>query len=44
LTRRQFYRSRRGNAIYRRRSQTVEPFYEWFNSLFELEDRCGIVA
>jgi len=39
LARRQFYRSRRGKAIYRRRSQTVEPFNEWFKSLFELEDR-----
>jgi Transposase DDE domain len=39
LVRRQFYRSRRGKAIYRRRSQTVEPFNEWFKSLFELEDR-----
>jgi hypothetical protein len=39
LTRRQFYRSRRGKAIYRRRGQTVEPFNEWFKSLFELEDR-----
>jgi len=39
LARRKFYRSRRGRAIYRRRSQTVEPFHEWFKSLFELEDR-----
>jgi hypothetical protein len=39
LARRQFYRSRRGRAIYRRRSQTVEPFNEWFKSLFELDDR-----
>jgi hypothetical protein len=39
LARRQFYRSRRGKAIYRRRSQTVEPFNEWFKALFELEDR-----
>jgi hypothetical protein len=39
LTRRQFYRSRRGKAIYRRRSQTVEPFNEWFKTLFELQDR-----
>jgi hypothetical protein len=39
LTRRQFYRSRRGKSIYRRRGQTVEPFNEWFKSLFELEDR-----
>ena len=39
LARRQFYCSQRGKAIYRRRSQTVEPFNEWFKSLFELEDR-----
>ncbi len=39
LARRQFYRSRRGKAIYRRRSLSVEPFNEWFKSLFELEDR-----
>jgi hypothetical protein len=39
LARRKFYRSRRGKSIYRRRSQTVEPFNEWFKSLFELEDR-----
>jgi hypothetical protein len=39
LDRREFYRSRRGKSIYRRRGQTVEPFNEWFKSLFELEDR-----
>jgi hypothetical protein len=39
LARRQFYRSRRGKSIYRRRSLSVEPFNEWFKSLFELEDR-----
>lgn len=39
LARRQFYRSRRGRAIYRRRGQTVEPFHEWLKSLFELDDR-----
>jgi hypothetical protein len=39
LARRHFYRSHRGKAIYRRRSQTVEPFNEWFKSLFELQDR-----
>jgi Transposase DDE domain len=39
LARRHFYCSRRGKTIYRRRSQTVEPFHEWFKSLFELEDR-----
>jgi hypothetical protein len=35
--RRQFLRSRKGRKIYRRRSQTVEPFNEWFKSLFELD-------
>jgi len=39
LARRHYYRSRRGKSIYRRRGQTVEPFNEWFKSLFELEDR-----
>jgi hypothetical protein len=39
LARRKFYKSSRGRAIYRRRGQTVEPFNEWFKSLFELEDR-----
>jgi len=39
LARRAFYHTRRGRAIYRRRGQTVEPFHEWFKSLFELEDR-----
>lgn len=39
LARRHFYRSCRGKSVYRRRSQTVEPFNEWFKSLFELEDR-----
>jgi len=39
LARRQFYRSRRGKSIYRRRGQTVEPFNEWFKSLFELDHR-----
>lgn len=39
LARRKFYKSRRGQVIYRRRGQTVEPFHEWFKSLFELEDR-----
>lgn len=39
MARRQFYRSRRGKSIYRRRCQTVEPFNEWFKSLFELGDR-----
>jgi hypothetical protein len=39
LARRKFYKSPRGRAIYRRRGQTIEPFNEWFKSLFELEDR-----
>jgi hypothetical protein len=39
LARRRFYRSRRGKEIYRRRGQTVEPFNEWFKSLFELDER-----
>jgi hypothetical protein len=34
-----FYRSRRGQALYARRSQTVEPFNDWFKSLFELDER-----
>lgn len=39
LLRRRHLRSRRGRATYRRRGQTVEPFNEWFKSLFELNDR-----
>ena len=39
LARRKFYRSQRGKAIYCRRGQTVEPFNDWFKSLFELNDR-----
>lgn len=39
LVRRDFYKSRRGRALYRRRGQTVEPFNEWFKSLFELDHR-----
>lgn len=39
LARGKFYKSRYGRAIYRRRGRTVEPFNEWFKSLFELEDR-----
>jgi hypothetical protein len=34
-----FYQSVRGQRLYARRSQTVEPFNEWFKSLFEL-DQC----
>lgn len=37
LERQQHYRTRRGREKYRRRGQTVEPFNEWFKSLFELD-------
>ena len=37
--RKRHLRSRRGKTTYRRRGQTVEPFNEWFKSLFELTDR-----
>lgn len=36
LQHRAYYRSR---ATYRRHSQTVEPFNEWFKSLFEFDER-----
>lgn len=39
LLRKRHLRSQRGRATYRRRGQTVEPFNEWFKSLFELNDR-----
>jgi len=39
LLRKRHYQSKRGRATYRRRGQTVEPFNEWFKSLFELDDR-----
>ena len=39
LQRLKYYSSDRGKAIYRRRGQTVEPFNEWFKSLFELDER-----
>lgn len=39
LLRKRHLQSRRGKATYRRRSQTVEPFNDWFKSLFELDDR-----
>jgi hypothetical protein len=32
-----FYQSRRGRRLYRRRSQSVEPFNDWFKSLFGLD-------
>jgi hypothetical protein len=35
--RREFLASPKGRKIFRRRSQTVEPFNEWFKSLFELD-------
>lgn len=34
-----YYESRKGRRLYARRRQTVEPFNQWFKSLFELEDR-----
>lgn len=34
-----FYRSRRGQRLYARRGQTVEPFNDWFKTLFELDER-----
>jgi len=35
--RKRFFSSRRGRRIYSRRKKTVEPFNQWFKSLFELE-------
>jgi len=32
-----FYRSKTGRRLYRQRSQSVEPFNEWFKSLFGLD-------
>ena len=37
--RRAFLQSRRGQKLYARRGQTVEPFNDWLKSLFELEHR-----
>lgn len=37
--RKQFLQSTRGKRIYARRKKTVEPFNQWFKSLFELEGR-----
>ena len=37
--RQRFLRSRRGQRLYARRSKTVEPFHQWFKSLFELDQR-----
>jgi len=39
LLRKRHLQSKRGRATYRRRGHTVEPFNEWFKSLFELTDR-----
>ncbi|MBA3272698.1 MAG: transposase [Chthoniobacterales bacterium] len=39
LQRLAFYQSRTGRRLYRRRGQSVEPFNEWFKSLFELDQR-----
>jgi len=33
----EFYRSARGRRLYRRRSQSVEPFNDWFKTLFGLD-------
>ena len=35
----QFLASRRGRKLYARRKQTVEPFNQWFKSLWELNQR-----
>jgi hypothetical protein len=37
--RRKFLKSPKGRGIYTRRKKTVEPFNQWFKSLFELEQR-----
>ena len=37
--RQRFLRSRRGRRVYARRKKTVEPFNQWFKSLFELDER-----
>lgn len=34
-----FYESPKGRRLYARRRKTVEPFNQWFKSLFELENR-----
>ena len=33
------YQSKKGRRLYAQRSKTVEPFNQWFKSLFELEER-----
>ncbi len=37
--RRAFLESRQGRKLYARRGQTIEPFNDWFKSLFELDHR-----
>jgi hypothetical protein len=37
--RRVFLESRRGKRLYARRKKSVEPFNQWFKSLFELEQK-----
>jgi len=37
--RRAFLKSARGRRLYARRKKTVEPFHQWFKSLFELDHR-----
>lgn len=37
--RKRFLKSRRGRRIYARRKKTVEPFNQWFKSLFELDSQ-----
>jgi len=37
--RKRFFSSRRGRRIYARRKKTVEPFNQWFKTLFELDGR-----
>jgi len=37
--RRRFLESARGRRVYARRKKSVEPFNQWFKSLFELEHR-----
>ncbi len=37
--RREFLKTTRGRRLYARRKKTVEPFNQWFKSLFELDHR-----
>jgi hypothetical protein len=34
-----FFESHLGQRLYHRRSQTIEPFHDWFKNAFELTDR-----